>query len=83
MMSVTFSPDATRIATSGGDDEAVKMFDTESWQDVLTLKSPGIGLRGVKISPDGNTITMGSSTGMISVWHAPTWEEIKATESRE
>lgn len=83
MMSVAFSPDATRIVTSGGDDEAVKQFDTESWQDVLTLKSPGIGMRGVKISPDGNTITMGSSAGVISVWHAPTWEEIKATESRE
>jgi WD40 repeat protein len=54
--SVWFSPDGKRLAIGSDDKEAVRLCDTESWQDVFTLEAPGTGFGGVSIFPDNNTI---------------------------
>jgi WD40 repeat protein len=83
--SVAFSPDGKRLATGGNTpDEAVKLWDVDSWQDVLTLRGGGSMFSLTAFSPDGNAIgTMSSNEGILSVWRAPSWEEIQATEARE
>ena len=62
--------------------EAVRLCDTESWQDVLTLESQGTGSGGVTFSPDGNDIIWENSTTLY-LWRAPSWAEINAAEAKE
>ena len=51
---VEFSPDNRRILTSGGG--AVKLWDSTSGREVLSLKATGHKLRDACFSPDGHTI---------------------------
>jgi len=76
---VSFSPDGKRLAIAGHDKETVRLCDTESWQDVMTLEGPG-GIAHVAFSPAGNTLVWGSRTS-LSLWRAPSWEEINAAEA--
>lgn len=80
---VGFSADGKRLAIGSGDNEAVKLWDPESMQDVFTLEGQGTGYMGVWFSPDGNTITWGNKSGVLHVWHAPSWEEINAAEAKD
>ena len=78
-----FSADGKRLAVGSGDNEAVKLWDTESWQDVFTLESPGSGFYGTAFSPDSSTLGWANSSGMLCLWRAPSWEEIKEAEARQ
>jgi WD40 repeat protein len=79
---VWFSPDGKRLAIGSDNKEAVRLCDTESCQDVFTLESPGVGLGGVEIFPDNNTIAWMNQTTLY-LWQAPSWAEIAAAEVRE
>jgi WD40 repeat protein len=81
--SVAFSLDGKRLAVGSGGKEAVKLFDTESWQDVLTLDGQGYDYQSLACSPDGNIIGWLSSSGGLHLWRAPSWAEIAAAEARE
>ncbi len=52
----SFSRDGKRLAIASNDKEAVRLCDTDSWQDVLTLENQGTGAGGVSFSPDGNNL---------------------------
>ena len=79
---VWFSPDGNRLAISSDDKEAVRLCDTESWQNVFTLEAPGTGFGGLEIFPDNNTIAwMNQST--VYAWRALSWAEINAAEAQE
>jgi WD40 repeat protein/serine/threonine protein kinase len=79
---IWFSPDGKRLAIASDDKEAVRLCDTESWQDVFTLEAPGTGLGGVEFFPDNNTIVWVNQTTAY-VWRAPSWAEINAAEAQE
>jgi len=79
-----FSPDGQRLATSGSNaDDAVKLWDTASWQEVLTLKSSGSQNNRTAFSPDSNTIGAMSGDGILSLWRAPSWDEINRAEANK
>jgi WD40 repeat protein len=42
----------------------VKLWDTESWQDVFTLEGQGTGYIGVEFSPDGNTLAWANNIAL-------------------
>ena len=93
--SVAFSGDGKRLATSVsepalklGDTQGVKLWDTESWQEVLTLEFKGSETLSTTFSPDGNVIGIGpmnpqTQVGTVQLWRAPTWAEINAAEAAE
>ncbi len=78
-----FSPDSRRLAITSGGLEAVRLWDTESWEQVLTLEAQGSAFRQSAFSPDGNILgakTYWNFRGNLHLWRAPSWAEIAAAE---
>jgi WD40 repeat protein len=84
-MSVTFSPDGKRLATLSRDN-TVKVWNAQTGEAILTLKSNAIGRGSVVFSPDGKWLACSNSLigdvvappgpGEVKVWDAQTGEEL-------
>ncbi len=87
VFSVSFSPNGRRLATGGANpNDALKLWDVDVWQEVLTLKveeGQGSEFSSSAFSPDGHTVGAMSINGFLHLWQAPSWEEINATEAKE
>jgi WD40 repeat protein len=81
--SVAFSPDGTRLAAGSNGQEAVKLWDTETRQELLTLSGQGSIFEVLRFSPDGRYLMAINLNGVIHLWSAPSWEEIKSAEVAE
>jgi len=81
--SLALSPDERRLAV--GDDIGrpgkVKVFDLATAQEVAVLAGHKESILDVAFWPDGNAI-VAVSRDAVSVWRAPSWGEIEATEKR-
>jgi WD40 repeat protein len=72
---LAFSPDSSRLISASGGREAVKLWDLETQQELMTL--PGIGsfLNAAAWGSDGNALLVGAPW---QAWRAPDWSEIAA-----
>jgi WD40 repeat protein len=77
---VCFSPDDRRLASAGGADGTVKLWNPGTGQELLTLKAKG-GVGCVAFSPDGNRLAAGCLREVV-VWDARPAEELQ-TESEK
>jgi WD40 repeat protein len=76
--SISFSPDGRRIASaslSPGRTGEVKIWDTATYQELLTLKDPAYSIDGVSFSPDGRRLfggvtSFGQSRKLLHIWDA-------------
>jgi WD40 repeat protein len=66
---VTFSPDGRRLA-SAGLDETVKVWNTATGQEVLSLAGHPGAVASVAFSPDGQRLASASLDGTVKVWDA-------------
>jgi len=73
--SVAFSPDGERLVAGSVGQEAIKMWDLHSLEEVATLAAPGFHFNA-QFSPNGNTIVARNG----NFWTAPGWTEIHAAE---
>ncbi|MGD0541203.1 MAG: WD40 repeat domain-containing protein, partial [Tepidisphaeraceae bacterium] len=80
---VCFSPDGNRLVIGGGGKEALKLCDTQSWQDVLTLEGDGTDRRNLAFSSDGNDIGWLNASNVLQIWQAPSWDQIAAAEAKQ
>jgi WD40 repeat protein len=78
--SVTFSPRGQRVVSTSARNEAAKLWDVHSQQEVATLGSSSEIVSQATFSPDGRALVAVDLRGQLSVWKAPTFEEIQAVE---
>jgi WD40 repeat protein len=67
---LAFSPDATRLATSG-QDRLIKLWHVSTAQELLTIKWQQGTITGLAFSPDGQTLASASHDGSVRLWFAP------------
>ncbi|MEH1164436.1 hypothetical protein V6V47_03495 [Micromonospora sp. CPCC 205539] len=78
--SVEFSPDGTRIAT-GGDDNQVRLWDAGTGQIQAVLPGHTDAVRALAFSPDGRLLASGSADQTIRLWD-PTITSTRAVLTR-
>ena len=78
--SVAFSRDGKRLVTGSEGREAIKLWDMESHQALLTLEAQGSQFSSIVLSTDGNLLGASNSRRVVNVWRAPSWREIEAFE---
>ncbi len=81
--SAAFSPDDKRLATGSYGQEAVKLWDAESREQVLNLEGQGSLFNTIGFSPDGNILAAMNWNRVLHLWRAPSWAEIEAVEKAE
>jgi WD40 repeat protein len=75
---IAFSPDGRRLISTFGGREAVKLWDVNTRQELLTLDGIGGPLTAARWSADGDVILAGAPW---QFWRAPTFAEIEAAEN--
>ena len=77
--SVAFSPDGSRIV-SGSDDNTIRLWDTQSGDNIATLEGHSATVWSVAFSPDGSRIVSGSSDNTIRLWDTQSGDNIATLE---
>lgn len=78
VQAVVYSPDATMIATGGGNEEkeCIKIWDAGSGKLVINLKGHnGETVYCLAWSTDGGMLISGSADKTIRTWNTTTWQE--------
>jgi WD40 repeat protein len=78
---VFFSPDGTRLATASGDG-TVKIWDSESGEELLTLFGHTGRIFGLVISPDGTRLATAGQDGTSRVYLLKIEDLVKLARSR-
>ncbi len=72
---LAISPDGSLLA-SGSYDETIKIWDTATWQSLLTLRMPeGSIVNWIEFSADGENL-ISAIPGGLSAWHTKTGQKI-------
>jgi WD40 repeat protein len=78
---LAFSADGRRLISTTTGRESLKIWDVQTRQELLTLGQTGfMAANETSWSADGNVILAGPPW---RAWHAPSWEEIAAAESKD
>jgi len=77
---VEFSPDGTRVITSGSDGTA-RVWDTATGKLLLTLSGHTSTVVKARFSPDGKWIATAAKDGTTRLWDATTGKELLSLES--
>ena len=73
---LSFTPDGKRLAVGGGAEGLCKVWDVETWRELVSLPSDGDWFDEVRFSPDGNLLGARMDRRTLQYWRAPSWEEI-------
>jgi serine/threonine protein kinase/WD40 repeat protein len=76
---LVFSPDGKRLISGSVGQEAIKIWDVATRQELLTLSATGLSVQ-TRWSADGDVILGGSHPFS---WRAPSWQEIEQAESND
>ncbi len=69
---VAFSPNGTRIATASHRGHQIKIWESNTGRELMTLNGHLNFVNSVAFSPDGSLIASGSSDGTVKAWDAET-----------
>ena len=77
---VAYAPDGKRLATSGDEDQPIKIWDTETRQEVARLKGEFDFFHKLAFLPDGDTL-VAASQREVRIWRAANFSEIANARS--
>jgi WD40 repeat protein len=66
VLSVGFIQEGRHLVSLGYE-KAVKLWETETWEETRTLRLDGPGVRGMVPAPDGRTVAVGAE-GEVQLW---------------
>jgi WD40 repeat protein/serine/threonine protein kinase len=78
--SVGFSPNG-QLVVSGGDDNAVRLWDVSSSDSVKVLRGHGNAVRACAFSPDGQFVLSGGQDQRVRLWNLAGYEENRVLHS--
>jgi WD40 repeat protein len=73
---IAFTPDSRRLVVGGGAEAVCKIWDVDTWRELLSVPCDGGWFHEVKFSPDGNLLGVRTDESSLQHWRAPSWEEI-------
>jgi WD40 repeat protein len=74
--SVAFSPNGELLAT-GGDDNAVRLWDVANGENVKVLRGHGNAVRTCAFSPDGKFVLSGGQDAAVVLWDLAGYQEVR------
>lgn len=79
---VAFSPDGKTLASAGGTDYLVKLWDVATGRELNTLAGHKDAVTSVAISPDGKIVASGSWDGTVRFWDAATGKALRTATAQ-
>lgn len=79
---VTFSPDGS-LAASAGDDQAIHVWDTRSWQLKFKLEGYADIINSVAFSPNGQLLASGGKDKTIRLWNVSDGSQVKTLSGHD
>lgn len=79
--SVAIAPDGKILAVGGY--QAVKLWHTDKWGSLPTLKSDEGYIQSMRFSPDSKLLVTGNVEGIIEVWNTTTWQKQTSFKSHK
>ena len=79
VLSIAYSPDGKRIASSSiNDDHSFVVWDTKTGGVLGVIRGHTSHVQKLRYSPDGKFIAAGDNGGTLRLWDAATFEEVRA-----
>jgi WD40 repeat protein len=76
---ISFSPDGRRLAAGSSGQEAVRLYEMERYQPLVSLDADGSEYLPA-FDSRGDVLGAINTEGKVRLWRAPTWREIDAAE---
>ena len=75
-----FFPDGSRLLAGSTGEEAIKIWETRDYHEVLTLETNGTSFWSISLSANESILGALNAEGQLHLSRSPTWEEINAFE---
>jgi WD40 repeat protein/serine/threonine protein kinase len=75
---VAFSPNGERLA-SGGSDQSLRIWDTATWRELLTLRGHSDWVHSLAFAPDGQRLISSSDDRTVRIWDGRPWQDGEST----